>query len=273
MEAGREMRIGVVGLGHVGSAMERFFSRRYAVAVYDPPKRVGTREEINSCRMAVVCVPTPMAADESCDTSAVEEAAGWIECPLVLIRSTVPPGTTDALRERTGRRIVFSPEYIGESAYWTPYKFMHEEIEAPFYIFGGDPADCHEVIDLYAPIAGPMKQYRITSALAAETVKMFENEYIAWKVTWAAEMREACEVLGLAYWEVRDLWALDPRVDPMHTAAWAESRGFDGRCIPKDTLAFLKVLEGRGYRKEILAAIVARNRRACPGAYRGLRDA
>src|SRR5688572_23533386 len=78
---------------------------------YDPPKHIGTKEAINACDVVFVCVPTPQAADGSCDTSIVEETVGWIEAPLIVIRSTVAVGTTRRLAERTKKKIVFQPEY------------------------------------------------------------------------------------------------------------------------------------------------------------------
>ena len=260
-------RVGIVGHGRVGQAMEAFFGRRYEVTVYDPPNGRGSRDDINGSALVAVCVPTPMLPDGSCDTTIVEESVGWIEAGTILLRSTVPVGTTDELKVRTHKSIVFSPEYVGEPQYWVPYGFMRDEIECPFYIFGGDPADCERVIDLFAPIAGPMKQYRVTSARVAEAVKAFENEFIAWKVMFANEMREACAAWGVPYWEARDLWMLDPRVGPMHTASWGDSRGFSGKCLPKDTLSLLRSLERAGYDKRVLRAIVSKN-----VEYRGEQD-
>jgi len=262
-----EPRVAIIGYGRVGKAMERFFSRMYETHAFDPPNGLGDRDIVDDCDLAVVCVPTPMRSDGSCDTSIVEDVVSHLKARLILIRSTVPPGTTDKLKASTGKRVVFSPEYVGEPDYWVPYGMMHEEVESPFYIFGGAPDDCQEMVDIFARIAGPTKKYRITSARAAEAVKAFANEYIAWKVIWAAEMREACEALGVPYWEVRDLWALDPRVDPMHTAAWSGSPGFGGKCLPKDTSSLYTTLRSVGYEKTVLKAVIAKNMSLQPDAY------
>lgn len=196
----------------------------------------------------------------ACDTSIVEEVLSWVETPLILLRSTVPPGTTDRLMAKTGKNIVFSPEYAGESKYWTPYDFHTDERKMPFYILGGDVDACQRIIDLYAIVAGPTKQYRTTTAKIAETVKYFENEYFAWKVMWATELRETCEAIGVPFWEVRDLWALDPRVEAMHTAAFADNPGFGGKCFPKDTAALYAWAKAAGYEKKVLKAIIDKNK-------------
>ena len=85
--------------------------------MYDPhvPEWSKTQDAINRCDVVFVCVPTPMADDRTCDTSIVEEAVAWIQAPLIIIRSTVAPGTTDRLRETHKKRVVFQPEYLGET--------------------------------------------------------------------------------------------------------------------------------------------------------------
>ena len=177
-------KVGIVGYGYVGKIVEKFFGERYEIRIHDPLyDGKNTKEEINECDLVVVCVPTPMREDGSCDTGIVEETIDWIEAPLILIRSTVPPGTTDRLKKKTGKHLVFSPEYSGESRYWSPYPFDQDERAVPFYIFGGDVEDCQKTIDFYVPITGPTKQYRTTTAKISETVKYFENEYFAWKVS------------------------------------------------------------------------------------------
>lgn len=213
-------------------------------------------------------MPTPMRDNGSADTSIVREVVGWLKTPLILLRSTVPPGTTNKLIQDTGKRIVFSPEYAGEGKYWDPYKFHKDEKESPFYIFGGFTEDCETLIDLYVPIGGPKKHYRITDATTAELVKYCENTYFAWKVSFANEMKQWADAFGVPFWELRDLWALDPRVDPMHTAVFPGNPGFGGKCLPKDTLALLKSLEQVGYNSQPLRDIIRTNmklRKGVPG--------
>ena len=84
-------KVGIVGLGHVGSTMKELFTD---AAVFDEVKSIGTREEINACEVAFVCVPTPRAEDGHCDASIVEYVLDWIESEVVVLRSTVPVGFT-----------------------------------------------------------------------------------------------------------------------------------------------------------------------------------
>ena len=80
------MKIGIVGYGYVGKAMYNYFKGHYETIFYDPfIEGSCTKEEINECNLAVVCVFTPTGEDGKCDTSIVEEVIEWINTPLILI--------------------------------------------------------------------------------------------------------------------------------------------------------------------------------------------
>lgn len=251
------MRISIIGVGYVGKAMVNFFKDHYSVIKYDPVLggENATKTQVNKCDLAVVCVPTPMAKDGSCDTSIVEEVVKWIDIPIWL-RSTVSPGTTDRLE----KRIVFSPEYLGESSYYTDWDFHKDEKKCPWFILGGEPKDRQYILDIIVPIAGPAKHYVQMPALEAEITKYMENIYFAMKVTFANEMKRACDALGANYWQVRDGWGLDPRVDIMHTAVFTNKPGFSGKCLPKDLNGFIRACEKVGYEPKFLKQIIKSNK-------------
>lgn len=52
------IKVGIIGCGHVGTAMKQLFVNAY---LFDEPKKIGTRDELNMCDLSFVCVPTPMA--------------------------------------------------------------------------------------------------------------------------------------------------------------------------------------------------------------------
>ncbi len=246
--------IAIVGYGYVGKAMAEFFKKHYNVGVHDV-NDVSladglikfTKEEVNSADLALVCVPTQQKENGRCDTSIVEETVGWVNSKLIIIKSTVEVGTTDRLKQSTGKRIVFSPEYCGESSYWSPYLWDREVKHTPFFIFGGAKNDTAKCVDFYLPITGPVKIYRQTDAKSAEMAKYMENSFYAAKITFCYEMANICNLSGLDYNEVRELWLLDPRINPMHTAVFAENtKAFGGKCLPKDISAL------KCYAKDVL---------------------
>lgn len=141
------MRIAIIGYGFVGKFMKELFPE---AIIYDPgyPELSVSKEEINKADAAFIGVPTNMLPDGSCDTSIVESTVKWLSTPLIIIRSTVKPGTTDKLAKKyPGKHIVFQPEYIGE----TPNHPMKTGAlsEKTFMIFGGSREDCTKTVEVY----------------------------------------------------------------------------------------------------------------------------
>lgn len=271
-------KIAVIGYGYVGKAVTNLFKSHYEVRIKDLNKRCiilngdvlkiqkfyadkSMWKWINECDLGIVCVPTPMKEDGNCDTSIVEEVIRELETPIILIKSTVPPGTTERLKKETGKRICFSPEFAGESKYWSPYDFDTDMKASPQLIVGGDREDTRPIIDIMAVILGPKKFYRQTDSKTAELVKYWENMFFATKVTFVNEMYEICEALGVDYWEARDLWGLDPRVELMHTAVFEDNRGYGGKCFTKDTNALVSAAKKAGYEPRLLEEVISSNER------------
>jgi UDPglucose 6-dehydrogenase len=267
------MRIGIVGHGVVGSAMVRLFSSRagHEVVAYDkflaPFNSPARRDAINACELVFLCVPTPLAADGlSCDISAVEECIGWINPPLC-VRSTVVPGTVDRLSAATGKRIAFSPEYVGEQ----PGHPWRDEGACGFVIVGGPP-DLYELVAAaYSSCLPPETKYFHTTARTAELCKYMENCYLAAKVSFVNQFYDIARELGVCFDELRELWLADSRVGASHSMV-TEERGFRGRCLPKDISALISVMKPLGG-APLLEAILAYNRAVCGHADQVRREA
>ena len=263
-----DTRIGIVGYGYVGQAMFRFFRGHYPTIAHDPhrsePECSATMTEINRCDVAVVCVPTPQAPDGHCDTSVVEATVAQLKTPLILIKSTVAVGTCDRLARATPHAfLVYSPEYAGESSYWTPYGFHTRIEETPWFTFAGPSLATSRMVDLFLPITGPCKRYLQTpNYRAAELAKYAENTFYAAKIAFAYELAEICRVCDADYNEVRELWLADPRINPMHTAVFSgNTRPFGGKCLPKDLAGLISAARDLGYEPSLLAEVEASNDR------------
>ena len=131
--------VGIVGYGHVGKAMEKLFKD---AVIYDLKLGIGSKEAINSCNIAFVCVPTPMASDGSCDTTCVDDVLSWLESNVVVIRSTVPVGYTKIKSMELKKRIVFQPEYFGETVNH-PFADLNNR---EWIVLGGNKSDVKLVI-------------------------------------------------------------------------------------------------------------------------------
>lgn len=252
-------KVAVVGLGFVGTGMLKLFPGALQI---DPPKGTDLGyADTAGCDLAIVCVPTPMGETGACDTSIVEEVVPQLRADVILIRSTVAPGTCDRLASVTGQRIVFAPEYVGESSYFVPAQYLDPQnpVAHGFMVLGGEDLDCSVVADLFLPIMGPTARFRFMSRKEAEIVKYAENSYFAVKVTFANQLRQICEAAGANYHRVREGWLDDPRIGPMHSAAFRRKPGYDGKCLPKDTAALAAYCREIGLAPVLLDAAIEQN--------------
>ncbi len=245
--------VAIVGYGAVGRGIQQLFPD---AVIYDEPKGVGERAAVNACKYAFVCVPTPQAADGSCDTSIVEEVIGWLGAEIIVLRSTVSVGATDRMREATGKRIVFQPEY-GPAE--TPDHPFNDLRKIRWAILGGAPADTKEAALLYQSVFNSDFVIRQVDARTAELTKYMENAFLALKVAFCNEMFDVAEAVGVDYLELRELWLLDPRIGRSHTWVFPESRGFGGACLPKDLHALTVVAAAAGSPARLLEATIEIN--------------
>ncbi len=261
----KNTKVGIVGYGYVGKAIHNFFKNTFDVAIYDPALGFTNKDDINACDFTVLCVPTPMSADSSVDLSCIEESLSWIKTPLTVIKSTIPPGTTENLRTKysINSLLCFSPEYIGEGNYPVPY---WENIPHPtdmtqhsFHIFGGDVAATKKAIEYWKQAAGPFAKFMQTDSTTAELVKYIENAWIATKITFVNEFYDIASTFGADYNELRELWLMDGRIGRSHTLVYENKRGFNGKCIPKDTNGIVAATKAKGYTPKLLTQVLSIN--------------
>jgi len=235
------MKIGIVGYGIVGRALSKLFSGEDGspdVQMYDKfiqgMNTEDRKDAIQSCNLVFVAVPTPEGRGGACDISAVQEVVSWVEPPMCL-KSTVPPGTVDRLVETTGKRICFSPEYVGETR-WHPWKGIESH---GFVIVGGEKNLCARVVTAYQAHLGPLVRYYMTDARTAELCKYMENCFLATKVAFVNQFYDLAQAYGVNYHELREIWLADERIGRSHTLV-TEERGYRGRCLPKDVAAIIR---------------------------------
>lgn len=244
------MKVSIVGYGHVGKAMHALFQEAY---IYDID--TGTKEEVNHCDTAFVCVPTPMRSDGSCDTSIVEEAISWIECKLIILRSTVRVGFTDEMMGKYHKEIVFQPEYYGETVAH-PFADLHNQ---NWLSFGGTERGIALAIKTYQTVIN--SNYRIYQASAKEVefAKYMENCFLATKVIFCNEMYDIAMALGVNYNISREVWLGDPRIGSSHTFVYEDNRGYGGSCLPKDIASLRRQAEDAGISTELIDAVIKKN--------------
>ena len=247
------MKIGIIGCGHVGSAMRDLFKD---AIIYDKYKKIGSKNEINKCDVAFVCVPTPSADDGSCDTSIVEEVIKWCECKCIVLRSTVRIGFTKEMALKYKKEIVFQPEYYGETAAH-PFANLSDR---NWLTFGGSKKGIDLAIKAYQTVINSnVRIYQCTSD-EAEMSKYMTNSFLALKVIYCNEMYDLCKKLGIDYNVVREAWIADPRIGSSHTFVYEDNRGYGGSCFPKDNRALLKIACDNGQDLSLIKAVVEKNK-------------
>jgi UDPglucose 6-dehydrogenase len=263
-------KVAIIGYGWVGKSMAKLFPD---ALIYDPlvassEFKSSTKEEINECDVAFICVPSPnekvweatreVEGEGKLDTSIVEEVVSWCTCPLLVMRSTVNPGTCDRLAKKYNRNIVMQPEYLGE----TPAHPMYDPKTRQFMVIGGSQKNRRELINLYATVYNANTNIRQVSCLEAEVIKLSENRAISFKVAECQELYDVCEKASIDYYTIRDaVYSDDPRFNLWWTFVFPEKRGFNSKCIPKDVYAWCAWVESLGYEPEITRAILKKNKK------------
>ena len=249
------MKVGIIGKGFVGNAMYENFKDKFEVGVYDVQEEKRTVDTLEIlvewADYLFVCVPTPMNEDGSCDTSIVQGVAQSIsnvsQDKIIVIKSTVPPGTTARLGTEYGLKIAFNPEFLTEAN--AIADFRHQ----PLVIVGADDkGTAEEVWKLYYSYitqTGYMPNMKRCTTMEAEMFKYLANCFLATKVIFANEIKRLCDTVGVQYNNVADIAKLDRRLGATHwNVPGPDGKlGYGGSCFPKDTNALMQYAESVGH--------------------------
>ena len=260
------MTIGIIGQGYVGTAIKVGFEPYYTVETYDKydgmKSTVQLTDMVETCKVIFVCVPTPMNTDGTCHTDIVESVVKQIDDrvdlanipkPTVVIKSTVPPGTTDRLhRKYKGVDVIFNPEFLTEMNFIEDFKNQSR------IILGGVRRGTSLLRQVYSKVF-PHATIVKTNAKYAETVKYFINCFLGTKVSFANEMKMLCDEIDIDYDKVVEYATYDERLGKSHWAVPGPDGelGFGGHCLPKDISA---IVNGYGD-MELLQAVLKVNDR------------
>ena len=258
-------QIGVVGQGFVGTAVKKGFEDTVNVYTYDKYKPshsscITLSELCNKAQIIFVCVPTPMNLDGSCNIDVVTEVVLELDnlCSkdhVLVLKSTVPPGTTDYLNNLTKNvTVVFNPEFLTEANFLEDFKNQDR------IIIGGPRPASSKVKNLFRK-RFPATPIIKTGTKTAEMVKYFCNCLLATKVSFSNEMKQLCDTQDIDYDKVVEYSLYDSRIGKTHLSSPGPDGklGFGGSCFPKDINAMIRYMENNGIVPLVLNSVWEKN--------------
>ena len=248
------MKISIIGYGHVGKAMHKVFTK---ATIYDPNiTKYTNKKQVMGSQVAFVCVPTPMKETGECDTSYVESVLEWLDANVIVLRSTVYVGFTTYAMQKYQKRIVFQPEYYGETI---DHPFANLKNQK-WLSFGGKQEDIDIVIGAYKGATNSNVLIMQDNPENVEMAKYMENSFLALKVTFCNEMFDIAKSLGVNYNRAREIWLADPRIGRSHTFVYENKRGYAGKCLPKDIASITYQAKKNGVDNLLLKTIIKKNK-------------
>jgi len=213
-----------------------------------------------------IAVGTPPRGDGSANLEYVEEVAKEIaknmtSYKVIVTKSTVPVGTGAKIKEIIKQHlekpvefdIVSNPEFLREGS------AVEDFIRPNRVVIGAESEQAIAIMkDLYKPLYLIETPFVITDIPTSELIKYATNSFLATKISYINEISALCEAVGANVNTVAKAMGLDGRIGPKFLHAGI---GFGGSCLPKDTMAMVKIAEEKGVKLNIVKAAIEANQR------------
>ena len=251
------LKVGIIGLGFVGSALANALAGKAQVIGHDRFKPSDDLRTVCEAPVVFVCVPTPTKFGTQ-DILALEDVCADLKNlnyrGVVCIKSTVLPRTCHDLSIKYGLKIVHNPEFLTQNnAEW-------DTLNPKTILLSGDSDWCQIVARVHELFTSAKVQvfsdYKVT-----EMAKYFHNTFLATKVAFCNEIASICKTIGVPYEDVLAATISAEGIGAGHTKVPGPDKqtGFGGACFPKDCLAFSAFSRSEMTRFKVLDAAIEAN--------------
>jgi len=256
------MKIGIIGKGFVGSAVEYGFSKNFdhdiEIKIYDKDKTKSTHtlsDVVNNSKFIFISLPTPSFEDGNINLNILDNALLEISQissnndAIFLVRSTIIPGSTRIFQcKYPNINLVFNPEFLTERN--ANADFVNQDR----FIIGGEENNTSKVADLYRLRFGNKIPIIETNFETAELIKYMNNTFLATKVSFLNEMKILGDKCGVDWKKAIQGFSLDSRIGNSHldVPGYDGKYGFGGSCFPKDIQAIINFGDTIGVDMKVL---------------------
>jgi UDPglucose 6-dehydrogenase len=215
-------------------------------------------DAIDGAEVVYVAVGTPSTYSGDADLSAVwtvvDELPVVSERLVVVMKSTVPVGTGERVRDRLDARGMGAVGYVSNPEFTAEGTAVRDFMRPDRIVVGAfDAADGDLVAALHAGIDAPIVRSDVASA---EMIKLAANAALMTRISFINEIANVCEATGADVVKVAEGIGLDHRIGPAFLRAGV---GFGGSCFPKDSLALKQLAANSGYHFQLLNAVIEVN--------------
>jgi len=257
------LEVGIIGLGFVGSAMEKSFSLLGVNPIgYDKFKNggIGTFEQVIQAKILFLCLPTPYDSEShSYDKSAIYETCEALEKikykGLVVIKSTIEIGTIEFLEKSWPLYYIHNPEFLTAR---TAFEDFHTQTHIVLGRGSQVPDESYvQLVEFYSRVY-PSAKISQCAACESEAMKLFCNCFYSVKIQFFNELYLLCGKLNINYSKVIELMLANNWINPMHTTVPGPDGqlSYGGLCFPKDTNALNELMKSLGTPNKVMDAVI-----------------
>lgn len=226
------LNVGIIGCGFVGGALKQWLEEHNSdvnILISDPPK--GMNDDLSTAAAIFISIHIPTEENGDQDLTLLKEIITNLPDKPIFIRTTILPGTSDALSAELKKSVYFMPEFLTE-------RTAYEDFCSQPMVFTAETELLKQIFK--------NKKYIEMNSLEAEVTKYAHNVFGALKVTYFNGIYELCRKKEINYRKIQEGILLSGYINAPHTQVPGPDGklGYGGKCFPKDVNALTKMTEG-----------------------------